>query len=155
MTDREGETTLFTQGASGWESVSEYAASRVELATGKGELDRTTVPTITLDGFCATHGVVPDVLKLDVEGAEARVFAAATRFLSEHRGCLLIEAHPVALEHFGDSLQGLLAILADSGWQTECIYQRGTEDNPDRTLHYIAEHISSPVAAPARADGSR
>jgi FkbM family methyltransferase len=139
MSDRDGETTLFAQRASGLASLSERAAGRVELVTGDRRLEAVTVPTVRFDGFCEAHGIVPDLVKLDVEGAEMRVLSAAGGFLSRRRGCLLIEAHPLALQEFGDSLEGLLDLLADAGWKARCIYRRGAHDNPDRTLHYLAE----------------
>jgi hypothetical protein len=139
MSDREGRAVLYAQHASGWESMSRAAASRVELVTGDARLDAITVPTVTLDGFCSEQGLRPDIVKVDVEGAEARVLAGAPRFLREHRGCMLIEAHPVALEHFGDSLPALLGLLDEEGWDATCIFRRGDDRNLDRTLHYLVQ----------------
>ena len=94
------------------------------------------VPTVTFDGFCAERGVTPDVVKLDVEGAEVDVLTGAHAFLGRRQGTLLIEAHPVKLEHFGHTLDELLGLL--DGWTVDLIYRRGTDDNPDRTLYYLA-----------------
>ena len=131
-----GQRTLYAQGASGWESLSERAASRVQLATGDPRLERIAVPVVSLDTFCAQFRVTPDIVKLDVEGAEMDVFDGARDFLRRREGTLIIEAHPVALEYFGRSLDELLETLA--GWKTTLIFQRGSDDNPDRTLHYLA-----------------
>jgi FkbM family methyltransferase len=139
MSDREGRVVFYAQHASGWASMSRAAASRVELVTGDAKHDAITVPTVTLDGFCKEHGLRPDILKVDVEGAEARVLAGATRFLRDREGCMLIEAHPVALEDFCDSLPAMLRLLHEEGWDAECIFRRGDDRNPDRTLHYFVQ----------------
>jgi|SRR5579862_127211 len=135
MSDRSGKETLYTQRASGWESLSESAASRVQVASGDGRLEPVTVATVTFDAFCAHSGVTPDLVKLDVEGAEMNVLAGAQAFLQRREGTLLIEAHPSALAHFGHSIDELLGML--TGWETTLIYQRGSDDNPDRTLHFL------------------
>jgi FkbM family methyltransferase len=47
---------------------------------------------VTLDGFVASHPA-PDLLKIDVEGAEARVLHGARRLLAERRPIVLCEIH--------------------------------------------------------------
>jgi FkbM family methyltransferase len=54
------------------------------------------VPCVSVDDFCATHGVAPDVIKVDVEGAELAVLRGARRTIAE-RGSqlsLFVELHP-------------------------------------------------------------
>ncbi len=59
------------------------------LSAGK----KFVVPTVTLDSFVANHRP-PDVVKIDVEGAEVHVLEGAKGLLgSEHAPCLIIELH--------------------------------------------------------------
>src|SRR5713101_2502413 len=51
------------------------------------------VPAITLDSFCVPSGVRPDILKIDVEGAEYDVLLGAQETISRCRPKLFIELH--------------------------------------------------------------
>jgi FkbM family methyltransferase len=53
---------------------------------------RLTVPTVTLDAAAAAHGV-PDLVKLDVEGAENLVLEGGKRVMTENRPVLVVEVH--------------------------------------------------------------
>ena len=53
--------------------------------------ERLIVPTITLDAAAARHGV-PDLAKIDVEGAEDRVLAGARNLLKDSQPILVVEA---------------------------------------------------------------
>jgi len=54
--------------------------------------DTITVEAVSLDRYVTAQNA-PDLLKCDVEGAEAEVFRGADRLLAERRTILLIEMH--------------------------------------------------------------
>lgn len=63
-----------------------------------GHLDRdgggdVLVPTVTLDEIATRLGWLPDVIKMDVEGAEMDVFSGATRVLSEAKPVIFLSTH--------------------------------------------------------------
>ena len=66
------------------------------------------VPTVSLDGF---EGPPPDLIKIDVEGAEARVLRGCRRILSDFRPVLFLALH-------GDDQRTQCArILRDCGYK--------------------------------------
>ncbi|MEW6144228.1 MAG: FkbM family methyltransferase [Thermodesulfobacteriota bacterium] len=77
LSDRSGraETT-------GWEE-----RDLVESETG-------SVEVATFDRLCAAEGIRPDVVKIDVHGAEYKVLSGMTRALDEHVKHLFLETHP-------------------------------------------------------------
>ena len=83
------------------------AASATDEATG----------TVTLDDL-AERTFVPDVVKIDVEGAEADVLAGAGRILTERRPGLIVEVHSPEVE------QECLEILRWHGYQPRVVDQR-------------------------------
>jgi FkbM family methyltransferase len=70
--------------------------------------ERLTVPITTLDAALANHPV-PDVVKIDAEGAEADILAGATQ---------LLEHGPVIIVEIWDSPDQVRALLP-SGWTVE------------------------------------
>ena len=65
------------------------------LAQGKGEATEGTVRvnTVTIDSIASDSGGVPDLLKIDVEGAEGRVIRGAARTIQACRPHMIIEVH--------------------------------------------------------------
>jgi FkbM family methyltransferase len=53
-----------------------------------------SVPTETIDGFCAARGIQPEVIKIDVEGAELDVLIGARRTLARAGVEAFVEMHP-------------------------------------------------------------
>ncbi len=77
------------------------AGDRLAQATG-----------ITLDGFSASAGALPQLVKIDVEGSEASVLRGAQGLLSRpDRPAILFEYNPVTLTECGASARILRELL--------------------------------------------
>ncbi len=88
---------------------------------------KTEKRAVSIDSFCRERGVWPDLVKIDVEGAEARVLRGATDFLARRRGRLLVEVHPDGLAALGDPATAVSELLAEAGWSlTEIGRSAGT-----------------------------
>jgi hypothetical protein len=74
-----------------------------------------------LDGL--QHLPPPNLIKIDVEGAEALVLGGANRSLQRHRPQLVIEMHdaPVAIE--------VIDLLIDAGYVVYGALRRSVSDN--------------------------
>jgi FkbM family methyltransferase len=92
--------------------------------SGLGRLTEKGIPVRieTLDNYCGRRGVFPDLLKVDVEGAETLVLSGARKLLST-RGAptLIIESNAETLERFGSSTEVLQSVLASHGYRTFAI----------------------------------
>jgi hypothetical protein len=139
-------------------SLSEAAAATAEPFYG-GELRARTVRAVTLDTFCAEHGLQPTLVKLDVDGAEARVLRGATSFLAARRGVLLIEVHPWALGRLGDSEEAVLDTLRSADWHAELVEDDGNTCHyacrPDEQASHRAAPTEAAVVGPAFAAARR
>jgi len=70
------------------------------------------VPAIQLDTFLqGADEPAPDVIKIDVEGAELQVLEGGRRLLAEHRPLLLMEIHHIC------QMFGVKNLLHSLGYQ--------------------------------------
>ena len=86
--------------------------------------DSFSVPTYSVDSYCAQRGVAPDVVKIDVETLESQVLLGALATLERSRASIVCEMLPAAdPERIGATLEALVGIgyhlhrfLRDEGW---------------------------------------
>ena len=101
VSDREGVNRLISDGLSVMARLDDTGSS------GGPTADSEQVPTTTLDKVITEHPV-PDLLKIDVEGAELMVLHGASRLLRDRRPVILIELHSEDLSRqFHDLMQEL------------------------------------------------
>lgn len=132
--DRAATMTLYSDGADGF---APSLAAHAGPGAPRGEVP---VPVRPLDAAVAAGELpAPDVLKVDVEGAEALVLRGAARLLGGGLGppprAVFIEIHPAMLAALGDDEAGLRGALAAAGYalaweearnaQAICLYTRG------------------------------
>jgi FkbM family methyltransferase len=82
-------------------------------------MDVQPTPVVTLDGFCAEHGVDKvDFIRMDIEGAELKALEGALKILDRDLPLVLLEIHPVMLQaRFGGSGEAVLRIFEKLGYR--------------------------------------
>lgn len=84
--------------------------------TGRGR-DAIDVEVVSLDGFLEEQGGEVDLVKMDVQGAEAKVIAGMERTIEGNPGIIMvIELSPWMLEDIGDDPLALLEGLEGRGF---------------------------------------
>lgn len=125
-------------GATDGQAVDFYA-----LGTGAAASDRPRrgamalrVPSVTLDRLAEEVGLAPDLVKIDVEGAEAEVLAGARELTHRHRPQFLVEMHSIPDRPM--AANGKLVL----GWCRE----------QDYDAYYLAQHqlVADPAAFATR-----
>ncbi len=105
--------------------------SMSSLAAAEGSerpLRRIRVPATTLDAYCSRHRVWPDLLKIDVEGAELLVLKGAARLLSRPSPgapAILFECLPWTYGRFGCSPENVTDFLRSFGYRIYRLGNRG------------------------------
>ncbi len=84
---------------------------------------------IALDDFCTEHRLAPDVIKIDVEGAELLVLRGARSTLAQHKPILFLSVHPTHLEAMGQSVEELAGLLRELGYEAH-----DADDTPTHRL---------------------
>jgi FkbM family methyltransferase len=79
---------------------------------------RITVPTVTLDRYCAQYDVRPALVKIDVEGAELEVLEGCREVLRQARPVIIVGVHPYWLPA-GQSADQILALLSECGYSVK------------------------------------
>ncbi len=87
------------------------------------------VPTITLDEISEKMNILPDVLKIDVEGAEMEVFRGAEKILTLAKPTIFLSTHSSELRR--DCLEFLRGI----GYHVEPIFPADTDSHEFAAKH--------------------
>jgi len=77
------------------------------------------IPQIKLDSYCNKFNVTPDVIKIDVEGAEGEVLRGSRYILETSKPLIFLSLHPTLVPLFGDSKEDLLVFIKQFGY--ECV----------------------------------
>ena len=93
-------------------------ASSLALASVPGAAE-VTVATVTIDHVCKEHGLLPALIKIDVEGAELDVLKGARNTLSLPGLHVFVEFHPAAWREAGIGRGDIENELREQGLQVE------------------------------------
>lgn len=136
VSDRQGTVAMIGAENSGCSRV----ANRAEIACGPNLLQ---VDSITLDAFCSAKGLLPNCLKIDVEGFEVNVLRGAREIIGQVSSevAIFVELHPTRWPLLGTSKDELLDELRIQGlsfctlnlstpsWDEDWVYVRLVKGN--------------------------
>lgn len=125
---RHGEVVLniFPSDRRGWHSLARYEHK------GWAPVTSERVSSIALDRFCSERGIhVVDLIKLDIEGAEADAFEGARSLLRAHAlRRIVFELSPVPLNAMGRSVASVIGPLTSNGYGIYRIERTGSLTGP-------------------------
>jgi FkbM family methyltransferase len=105
-------------------------------------VQRRMVAQVSLDEYCVRAGLSPDVIKIDVEGAEIDVLLGAKRLLAISRPVIFLSVHPRQIQAAGRKLEELTAVISSAGY--DCWHMDGSSVSE----YGLREYILRPVAVP-------
>ena len=82
-----------------------------------------SIEAITLDDFFKDKEVLPDVVKIDVEGAETKVLRGMKTIMNNGMAKLFVEIHPDVLPVFNSSAEEVVSLLIVNGYEVFEIQQ--------------------------------
>ena len=101
-----------------YESSSDSGMNSLCQPENKGSIyNKVVKEQTTLDFFVAKNGCIPELIKIDVEGAEINVLRGAKSVLREYHPEIIISIHPKHLEILGHSVDELTKEICGLGYQ--------------------------------------
>jgi len=85
VSDSEGEAALMVEGGN-----AEFSIAKGKAENASQEL---AVSTVTIDAVVSRLGIVPEVITLDIEGAEVDALRGASCLINRHKPTFVIELH--------------------------------------------------------------
>jgi len=132
MADKDGEMTFYSHGSSMASSLSR--ANTVDLNPERPKQATVlSVPAVTLDSYCRKNGIRPDVIKIDVEGAELLVLQGGRQTLMQSRPIVLCEVHTRHLANCGGSVEQFDACVRELGYSSQAL----DTPNENGTYHTV------------------
>lgn len=99
--------------------------SAVLAGAARGQL----VPVVSIDDYVDQTRVVPDILKIDVEGFEINVLEGARRTIADRRPAILIEVHTELISRYGKDPDDLWDFIQPDKYDI-LEYRDGSEPAP-------------------------
>ena len=140
----DGNESFFVYGESMAASVSRANVEDLNPERRTSPADQISQRAVTLDSYCRQRDVWPDVVKIDVEGAEYRVLRGARHLLSTRRPVILCEIHPRQMENCGSSVADVREYLGELGYRLEAL----DDPNTMGIFHAALVHESPGWGAP-------
>jgi FkbM family methyltransferase len=137
---RSGSGTLYLPDEDYFGSLNRKAAL-AKLGTGderggkeqKNSIASVQVRTYKLDEYVMENNMrLPNIIKIDVQGAEYNVLAGAETIIKEARPIIVVEVHIDLIREFGYSQEQLFGLLNELGYKVDTLGYR------DRDLHIRA-----------------
>ncbi len=104
------------------------------------EYKKTTKDQICLDAFCEQRDLLPDIIKIDVEGAEVGVLRGAEKLIQKAKPVIFLSVHPHQISMMGHSLAELTEIF--DRMEYSCTHVDGTTVENFALREYVLKPIT-------------
>lgn len=134
--DRDGEEQDFWTIGTG--AAGSMYKNHAVSAAAAGAVQR--VPTTTLDSLAEHFGIVPDLVKMDIEGAERLALAGSTKIMEGRQTRFLVEMHKSALS-MADNTASVLELCKDKDYIAWYLKDGTRLDSPQVLAHRGRCHL--------------
>jgi len=101
-----------------YESSSDSGMNSLCQPENKGSIyNKVVKEQITLDSFVAKNGCIPELIKIDVEGAEISVLRGAEDVLMKYHPEIILSIHPKHIKRLGHTVSELTALAHELDYQ--------------------------------------
>ena len=122
-----------------YQSASDSGMNTITDTGRRKGYKQTVVRQTTLDEFCTLHELRPQLIKIDVEGAELRVLKGGVKVLRQSMPTIFLSVHPRHIAESGGSTEELERFIEKIGYRVFDL-----DGNAVRPTE-LTEYIVSPV----------
>lgn len=112
-----------------FESDYDSGLNSMVVRKNKNDFHKVLKKQVSLNSFCSERGIFPEIIKIDVEGAELEVLSGASEVMRKSRPVIYLSLHPRHLELLGRKPEDIHGILSRTG------YKISKNDNTDMNKH--------------------
>ena len=102
------------------------------------KFNKTSKMQISIDSYCKNHNIKPDLIKIDVEGAEIDVLKGARETISAFKPTIFLSVHPREIRDLGYNEQDLLNEIRINNYKLTNI--DGSEVDEFSYIEYILKY---------------
>lgn len=100
-----------------FEQIGDSVMNSLAIRGEGGSYNSVVKQQTNLDGFCNKRCLCPDVIKIDVEGAEIKVLRGAKEVIKKHKPVVFLSVHKREIGELGGSLDELEALIHDLDYE--------------------------------------
>jgi FkbM family methyltransferase len=104
-----------------FELDSDTGLNSVVQRDGVNGLKRSLSRQVSLDSYCRQHNLEPQLIKIDVEGAEIDVLKGAAEIICACQPVIFLSVHPSLIKAQGYKLSDVSVVLEELGYQCRTV----------------------------------
>ena len=121
-----------------YESKEASGMNSVISLNNKDISQKKIIRSITLDMFCKSNNIYPDIIKVDIEGSEIEMLIGAKKILRKHKPLIFLSYHPYHIKKLGYQNSSIFDILTKLNYK---IYDLdGKEPSDLKNAEYLLIH---------------
>jgi FkbM family methyltransferase len=75
------------------------------------------VQSISLDNFCKKNNIIPELIKVDIEGSEIKMLIGSKKIIKKYKPIIFLSYHPEHIKKLGYSKKRIFQILKELRYQ--------------------------------------
>ena len=133
VTDKSGKDITFSPHQTGNPSTNQIIVNNGISSRKPNKKLQIQTASITVDDYVKTNSLSPDLIKVDIEGAEALAVHGMLKTLLEKKPRIILEVHPLQMSAFASRTDHTINMILEVGYEAQIIQDyRAAPDSIDR-----------------------
>lgn len=108
--------------------TADISATSSIIKSDNRKFEKTLKKQVSIDSYCNINKLCPDLIKIDVEGAEIEVLKGACEVMKINKPTIFLSVHPKQLVTLGGSEEELMELIQSSNYEIKNIDGTSVEE---------------------------